>query len=229
MNVIKQKDLPSPAGVTKNKNIRIISLTDFKKLCGSDNQTKSLQKIPASLASSGMVRQLPDGTKLVNMRQLQARQLKLPSLQRPLEPTTILEESQGLNEPVALPTLPANHPASSSSLRGQVGTVQTIQLRPSLSAGSGQVPTNNGVTAGKPFVSATKLTSAKSPNVMPILTSSEICRQLHELRRQNEELRRRADSFQREKEEMLRRIDRLEQMVKVRLRKSYSYTDKCIR
>ncbi|KAH8349639.1 hypothetical protein KR084_003201 [Drosophila pseudotakahashii] len=216
MNVIKQKDLPSPAGVTKNKNIRIISLTDFKKLCGSDNQTKSLQKIPASLASSGMVRQLPDGTKLVNMRQLQARQLKLPSLQRPLEPTTILEESQGLNEAVVLPTLPANHPASSSSLRGQVGTVQTIQLRPSLSAGSGQVPTNNGVTPSKPFVSATKLTSAKSPNVMPILTSSEICRQLHELRRQNEELRRRADTFQREKEEMLRRIDRLEQMVLVR-------------
>lgn len=50
---------------------------------------------------------------------------------------------------------------------------------------------------------------------MPLLTSSEICRQLHELRRQNEDLRRRADSFQREKEEMLRRIDRLEQMVLV--------------
>ncbi|XP_016975861.1 GA-binding protein subunit beta-1 isoform X2 [Drosophila rhopaloa] len=216
MNVIRQKELPSPAGVTKNKNIRIISLTDFKKLCGSDSQTKSLQKIPASLASSGMVRQLPDGTKLVNMRQLQARQLKLPSLQRPLEPTTILDESQGLKEAVVTPTLPANHPASASSLRGQVGTVQTIQLRPSLMAGSGQGPTNNGVVPNKPLLSATKLPSPKPPNVMPLLTSSEICRQLHELRRQNEELRRRADSFQREKEEMLRRINRLEQMVLVR-------------
>ncbi|XP_052847898.1 GA-binding protein subunit beta-1 isoform X1 [Drosophila gunungcola] len=216
MNVIKQKELTSPAGVTKNKNIRIISLTDFKKLCGSDSQPKSLQKIPASLASSGMVRQLPDGTKLVNMRQLQARQLKLPSLQRPLEPTTILDDSPGLNEAVVPPTLPANHPASASSLRGQVGTVQTIQLRPSLTAGSGLSPTNNGVVPNKPFVSATKLPSAKTPSVMPLLTSSEICRQLHELRRQNEELRRRADCFQREKEEMLRRIDRLEQMVLVR-------------
>ncbi|XP_016960049.1 GA-binding protein subunit beta-1 isoform X2 [Drosophila biarmipes] len=216
MNVIKQKDLSSPAGVTKNKNIRIISLTDFKKLCGSDSQTKALQKIPASLASSGMVRQLPDGTKLVNMRQLQARQLKLPSLQRPLEPTTILEESHGPSEAVVQSTLPANNPTSGSSLRGQVGTVQTIQLRPSHSAGSGQVTTNNGVTPSKSFVSATKLPSSKSPNVMPLLTSSDICRQLHELRRQNEELRRRADSFQREKEEMLRRIDRLEQMVLVR-------------
>ncbi|XP_017066383.1 serine/threonine-protein phosphatase 6 regulatory ankyrin repeat subunit B isoform X2 [Drosophila eugracilis] len=216
MNVIKQKDIPSPAGVTKNKNIRIISLTDFKKLCGSDSQTKSLQKIPASLASSGMVRQLPDGTKLVNMRQLQARQLKLPSLQKPLEPTTIVEESHGLNESVVHSTLPANNLPSSSTLRGQVGTVQTIQLRPSLPAGSGQGTTNNGVASSKPFVNATKLSTAKSPHVMPLLSSSEICRQLHELRRQNEELRRRADSFQREKEEMLRRIDRLEQMVLVR-------------
>ncbi|XP_043651188.1 ankyrin repeat domain-containing protein 50 [Drosophila teissieri] len=214
MNVIKQKDLSSPAGVAKNKNIRIISLTDFKKLYGSDNQPKSLQKIPASLASSGMVRQLPDGTKLVNMRQLQARQLKLPSLQRPLEPT-LLEDSHSLNEAAIPAPLPSNHPASGSSLRGQVGTVQTIQLRPSLSAGSGQCTANNGAAPSKAIVNATKQPTAKSPNVMPLLTSSEICRQLHELRRQNEELRRRADSFQREKEEMLRRIDRLEQMVLV--------------
>ncbi|EDV50037.2 ankyrin repeat, PH and SEC7 domain containing protein secG isoform X6 [Drosophila erecta] len=214
MNVIKQKDLSSPAGVAKNKNIRIISLTDFKKLYGSDNQQKSLQKIPASLASSGMVRQLPDGTKLVNMRQLQARQLKLPSLQRPLEPT-LLEESHSLNESAVPSSLPSNHPASGSSLRGQVGTVQTIQLRPSLSAGSGQCIVNNGAAPSKAIINAPKQASTKSPNVMPLLTSSEICRQLHELRRQNEELRRRADSFQREKEEMLRRIDRLEQMVLV--------------
>ncbi|XP_017057867.1 inversin-A isoform X2 [Drosophila ficusphila] len=216
MNIIKQKDIQPPAGVTKNKNIRIISLTDFKKLCGSDSQTKSLQKIPASLASSGMVRQLPDGTKLVNMRHLQARQLKLPSLNRPLEPTTILDESHGINEAVVQNTLPTNHPASASSLRGQVGTVQTIQLKPSLTAGPGQSATNNGQPQSKPFTSATKLPSAKSPNVLPLLTSSEICRQLHELRRQNDELRRRADSFQREKEEMLRRINRLEQLVLVR-------------
>ncbi|KMY96641.1 ankyrin repeat, PH and SEC7 domain containing protein secG isoform X1 [Drosophila sechellia] len=213
MNVLKQKDLPSPAGVAKNKNIRIISLTDFKKLYGSDNTPKSLQKIPASLASSGMVRHLPDGTKLVNMRQLQARQLKLPSLQRPLDPNS-LEESHSQNE-AAVPTpQPSGHPASGSSLRGQVGTVQTIQLRPSLSAGSGQCTVNNGAAPAKTIVNATKQ-PPKSPNVMPLLTSSEICRQLHELRRQNEELRRRADSFQREKEEMLRRIDRLEQIVLV--------------
>lgn len=76
MNVIKQKESSSSAssagGVTKNKvcysqvlasrqqtfiiriyiyifkqNIRIISLTDFKKLC---DQPKSLQKIPGTLA-----------------------------------------------------------------------------------------------------------------------------------------------------------------------------------
>ncbi|KAH8379306.1 hypothetical protein KR009_004135 [Drosophila setifemur] len=215
MNVIKQKEptAPSPAGVSKNKNIRIISLTDFKKLCGTDNPPKSLQKIPASLASSGMVRQLPDGTKLVNMRQLQSRQLKLPSLQRPQEATII-------DEPPNESTMsqPASSPAAPSTLRGQVGTVQTIQLRPSpavVGSGSGQGATNNGMTS-KTVASAAKLSSAKAPNVMPLLTSSEICRQLHELRRQNEDLRRRVDTVQREKEDMLQRIVRLEQLVLIR-------------
>ncbi|XP_020801701.1 inversin-B [Drosophila serrata] len=218
MNVIKQKESPSssPSGVSKNKNIRIISLTDFKKLCGTDSQAKSLQKIPASMASSGMVRQLPDGTKLLNMRPLQSRQLKLPSLPKPIEPTTALDEPQHSNEATVPPTLPVNNPAS-ATLRGQVGTVQTIQLRPSLTNASGQGHTNNGVAAVKTAGgNALKLPSTKAPNVMPLLTSSEICRQLHELRRQNEDLRRRVDSFQREKEEMLRRIDRLEQLVLIR-------------
>ncbi|KAH8347546.1 hypothetical protein KR059_012482 [Drosophila kikkawai] len=216
MNVIKQKETPasSPSGVSKNKNIRIISLTDFKKLCGSDSQPKSVQKIPASMASSGMVRQLPDGTKLLNMRPLQSRQLKLPSLPKTMEPTTGLDESQHGIE-TAVP--PVNSSPASASLRGQVGTVQTIQLRPSPTIASGQGHTNNGVAAVKASGGSTlKLPSAKAPNVMPLLTSSEICRQLHELRRQNEDLRRRVDTFQREKEEMLRRIDRLEQLVLIR-------------
>lgn len=134
-----------------------------------------------------------------------------------MEPTTALDELQHGNETAGPPALPANNPASASSLRGQVGTVQTIQLRPSPTSASGQGHTNNGVTAGKTVGGSTlKLPSTKAPNVMPLLTSSEVCRQLHELRRQNEDLRRRVDSFQREKEEMLRRIDRLEQLVLIR-------------
>ncbi|BFF99850.1 inversin-B [Drosophila madeirensis] len=218
MNVIKQKEPAplSPAGVSKNKNIRIISLTDFKKLCGTDNQPKSLQKIPASLASSGMVRQLPDGTKLVNMRQLQSRQLKLPSVQRPPEPSIMDEQQQLLNEVIApsCQQAAAAHPATASTLRGQVGTVQTIQLRPSPAAGAALGTTSNGV-ASKAVANVAKLGS-KGPNAMPLMTSSEICRQLHDLRRQNEELRRRVDSFHREKEQMLKRIDRLEQLVFIR-------------
>ncbi|XP_033243953.1 ankyrin-1 isoform X3 [Drosophila miranda] len=218
MNVIKQKEPASsnPHGVSKNKNIRIISLTDFKKLCGTDNQPKSLQKIPASLASSGMVRQLPDGTKVVNMRQLQSRQLKLPSVQRTLEPS-MLDEQQHLLKDVISPSsqqAPAANPATASTLRGQVGTVQTIQLRPSPAAGAALGTTSNGV-ASKAVGNVAKL-GAKGANVMPLLTSSEICRELHELRRQNEELRRRVDSFHREKEQMVKRIDRLEHLVLIR-------------
>ncbi|XP_033239537.1 GA-binding protein subunit beta-1 isoform X1 [Drosophila pseudoobscura] len=218
MNVIKQKEPASsnPPGVSKNKNIRIISLTDFKKLCGTDNQPKSLQKIPASLASSGMVRQLPDGTKLVNMRQLQSRQLKLPSVQRTLEPSMLDEQQQLLNDIISPSSqqAPAVSPATASTLRGQVGTVQTIQLRPSPASGAALGTTSNGV-ASKAVGNVAKL-GAKGASVMPLLTSSEICRQLHDLRRQNEELRRRVDSFHREKEQMLKRIDRLEQLVFIR-------------
>ncbi|XP_068139899.1 uncharacterized protein Atac3 isoform X1 [Drosophila tropicalis] len=220
MNVIKQKESISPstcAGLTKNKNIRIISLTDFKKLCGSstDNQAKSVQKIPGSLASSGVVRQLSYATKLVNMRHLQSRQLKLPSLRKPLESGSTDEQQHLLNEAITTPISPHNL-AMSSTLRGQVGTVQTIQLRPSQSTGS--TSTNNGTA----FKNATRSNlrganelnaNTRAPNVMPLLTSSEICRQLHELRRQNDELRRSVDSIQKEKEEMRKRIEHLEQQV----------------
>ncbi|EDW66759.1 uncharacterized protein Atac3 isoform X2 [Drosophila virilis] len=220
MNVIKQKDSSSasPAGgVTKNKNIRIISLTDFKKLC---DQPKSLQKIPATLASSGVVRQLADGTKLVNMRQLQSRQLKLPS--RPIDSGAIDEQQQLLNEVIA--STVTHNPAATSTLRGQVGTVQTIQLRPSLAAGTAVGATNNGA-AIKPSATApmrsnlrtgNEFNTTKGPNVMPLATSSEIGRQLHELRRHNEELRRRMDVVQKEKEDMLLRIERLEQLMLIR-------------
>lgn len=58
--------------------------------------------------------------------------------------------------------------------------------------------------------------TTKGPNVMPLPTSSEIGRQLHELRRHNEELRRRMDVVQKEKEDMLLRIERLEQLMLIR-------------
>ncbi|EDV95507.1 GH15745 [Drosophila grimshawi] len=198
MNVIKQKESPSqsPAGgVTKNKYI---------------------------FCSSGVVRQLADGTKLVNMRQLQSRQLKLPAVPRPLEIGDIDEQQKLINE--ATNTTPTPNLAVASTMRGQVGTVQTIQLRPSPAAGTAVGATNNG-TANKSLGTAAirsslrsgnEFNTTKGPNVMPLLTSSEICRQLHELRRHNDELRRRVEIVQKEKEDMLLRIERLEQLVSVR-------------
>ncbi|KAL7733573.1 hypothetical protein ACLKA6_005040 [Drosophila palustris] len=222
MNVIKQKESPSPSpagGVTKNKNIRIISLTDFKKLC---DQPKSLQKIPATLASSGVVRQLADGTKLVNMRQLQSRQLKLPTVARTVDSVNLEEQQQLLSE--AMNTTPTLNPATTSTLRGQVGTVQTIQLRPSPTAGNPVGAINNGTANKTPSTSTmrtnlrsgSEVNPTKGPNVTPLLTSYEVCRQLQELRRHNDELRRRVEVVQKEKEDMLQRIERLEQLLLVR-------------
>ncbi|XP_033239538.1 GA-binding protein subunit beta-2 isoform X3 [Drosophila pseudoobscura] len=143
-------------------------------------------------------------------------ELKLPSVQRTLEPSMLDEQQQLLNDIISPSSqqAPAVSPATASTLRGQVGTVQTIQLRPSPASGAALGTTSNGV-ASKAVGNVAKL-GAKGASVMPLLTSSEICRQLHDLRRQNEELRRRVDSFHREKEQMLKRIDRLEQLVFIR-------------
>ncbi|XP_030385464.1 uncharacterized protein LOC115632452 isoform X2 [Scaptodrosophila lebanonensis] len=219
MNVIKRSEASTTAttGVTKNKNIRIISLSDFKKLCRRDSQTKCIQKIPATLASSGVIRQLSDGTKLVNMRQVQSRQLKLPTVHKKGEGGAIEDQQQMSNDAIT----PATNSPATTSTRGQVGTVQTLQLRPLSSTGV-SVVTNNGTTTKTttPTTFRTNMRSEsstmKAPNVMPLLSSSEICRQLHELRRQNEELRRRFDLVEREKEEMLHRIEQLEQLIIVR-------------
>lgn len=144
-------------------------------------------------------------------------QLKLPS--RSLENASNLDEQQHLvNEALH----GASVPNSATPLRGQVGTVQTIQLRPSpapagTAVGAGGVgATNNGTASKLPSGAALRTTATKSPNVMPLLNSSEICRQLHELRRHNEELRRRVELMQKEKEDMLQRIERLEQLMLVR-------------
>lgn len=54
-----------------------------------------------------------------------------------------------------------------------------------------------------------------SSAVIPLLTPNEICRQLLELRKQNEELRRKFELAQKEKEEMRQRLERLEELLLV--------------
>lgn len=141
---------------------------------------------------------------------------------RSVDSSAIDDQQQVLND-VIVPSATHN-PATASTMRGQVGTVQTIQLRPSPAAGTAVGATNNGI-ANKSSPNTTMRTNlrtgnefntTKGPNVMQFPTSTEICRQVHELRRHNEELRRRVDVMQKEKEDMLLRIERLEQLVLIR-------------
>lgn len=68
----------------------------------------------------------------------------------------------------------------------------------------------------KPIGGGQEVKSAgTSSAVIPLLTTTEICRQLLELRKQNEELRRKFDLAQKEKEEMRQRIERLEEIMLV--------------
>lgn len=70
------------------------------------------------------------------------------------------------------------------------------------------------ITPNKPPSQDSK-PAASSSSVIPLLTAPEICRQLLELRKQNEELRRKFDLAQKEKEEMRQRIERLEELLLV--------------
>lgn len=91
---------------------------------------------------------------------------------------------------------------------------QTIKLNCNGTAISGSVNSNNHEikTYSKPAPTG-NTTSASS--VIPLLTTPEICRQLLELRKQNEDLRRKFDLVQKEKEDFRQRLERLEELLLV--------------
>lgn len=61
-----------------------------------------------------------------------------------------------------------------------------------------------------------------SPTVISLLSVPEICRQLRELRKQNEELRRKFDIAQKEKEDIQQRLERLEGALLLEKTKNFS-------
>ncbi|TMW52796.1 hypothetical protein DOY81_002130 [Sarcophaga bullata] len=87
---------------------------------------------------------------------------------------------------------------------------QTIKLN-----SNGAINANNQEikTYSKP--TATGNTSTSASSVIPLLTTPEICRQLLELRKQNEDLRRKYDLVQKEKEDFRLRLERLEELLLV--------------
>lgn len=95
-----------------------------------------------------------------------------------------------------------------------MGTVQVRQMpithNLKVNNSNTNVKTTNNTAS-----SSSSTTTSSSSSVIPLLSTPEICRQLLELRKQNEELRRKFDLVQKEKEDLKQRLERLEELLLV--------------
>lgn len=98
-----------------------------------------------------------------------------------------------------------------------MGTVQVRQMpTPNIKANTSAI-SSDSTTHNQEVKTYTKTgaAAATSSSVIPLLTTPEICRQLLELRKHNEELRRKFDLVQKEKEDLRIRLERLEELLLV--------------
>ncbi|XP_023299781.2 basic-leucine zipper transcription factor B isoform X2 [Lucilia cuprina] len=256
------------SNIAKNKNIRIISLNDFKKLYGSTN-IKAMQKLPQTLSSQ----------RLVNVRQQgqsKIAQIKIDTKTDKITTTTSdeLDEDENLAHIIQIETkdndtdisdtrfqiqhvvqqqqqltpqtqsIPQQQPQQQQQqtlIKQQptvakqpvrivpakrvehMGTVQVRQQMPSTTTthnikantSIGGASNNTVNTANNTKSVGTQAQTNASSSVIPLLTTPEICRQLLDLRKNNEELRRKFDMVQKEKEELRQRLERLEELLLV--------------
>ncbi|XP_069967444.1 uncharacterized protein Atac3 isoform X3 [Bactrocera oleae] len=219
------------------KNVRIISLNDFKKFYGNTN-IKGVQKIPASMARqiSEEQRTLNPGNRQVytNTRTLAQRQLKSgQTVVKAEQPSTIIAEDDDIDSIIQLAPTDSDTELSDSEQAQQQQQQQQNQIQQKTTSisvqGTKQLlniaapPIIRQLTTKQGTLVGTKLNTSGGDAVKPqtgstvisLLSVPEICRQLYELRRQNDDLKRKFDAAQKEKEEMRQRLDRLEELLLV--------------
>ncbi|XP_067644865.1 uncharacterized protein Atac3 isoform X2 [Eurosta solidaginis] len=219
------------------KNVRIISLNDFKKIYGNTN-IKGVQKIPASMASERIIRTakpIIQEQRILNPRILPQRQLKTTQTVTKFEQSTATSLAEAIDIDAIIQLAPMDDDAEMSEQQQQQqmpkATTTSIQtpkqlLNPSVPPLVRQTSTN--ITRPSPHISSNRTHGGvgnentvkqqqKPPalNMCALLSVPEICRQIYELRRQNDELRRKFEASQKEKEEMCQRLDRLEELLLV--------------
>ncbi|XP_039965706.1 ankyrin repeat domain-containing protein 18A isoform X1 [Bactrocera tryoni] len=231
------------------KNVRIISLNDFKKFYGNTN-IKGVQKIPASMASERLarIRQISEEQRILNpgnrqvytnTRTLAQRQLKAgQTVVKTEQPSTIIAEDDDIDSIIQLAPTDSdtelsdsehtqqqqqqtqqaqkqNQPQQKLSNVSIQGTKQLLNIAaPQVIR---QLTTKQGTLVGtKLNMSGGEAAKPQAGStVISLLSVPEICRQLYELRRQNDDLKRKFDVAQKEKEEMRQRLDRLEELLLV--------------
>uniref|UniRef100_A0A1I8NHC2 Uncharacterized protein n=1 Tax=Musca domestica TaxID=7370 RepID=A0A1I8NHC2_MUSDO len=223
--------------VTKNKNIRIISINDFKKLYGNTN-LKTMQKLPQSVTSQQRVvnvrqpmqmkqQQVKLDMKSVDTgssRQQVAPQENIGVLEEDILPHIIQVSNKDENDIIELEAQ-KSHTLAKTVPSHQQSTIakQAVRLVPAKRVEHmNTVPVRQMNAAktiklnpSKPLPSQDSKSTPVAPSVIPLLTVPEICRQLLELRKQNDELRRKFEIAQKEKEELRLRLDRLEELLLV--------------
>ncbi|XP_061390334.1 putative uncharacterized protein DDB_G0271606, partial [Musca vetustissima] len=231
--------------VTKNKNIRIISINDFKKLYGNTN-LKTMQKLPQSVTSQQRV---INSRQPMQMKQQQVRyfvvkldmkcvdggsnrQQSVPQdniavLEEDILPHIIQVSSKDENDIIeheAQKTQAIVKTVPVPSHQQSTVPKQAVRLVPAKRVEHMNTVPVRQINAAKtiklnptkpPVNQESSKTTSFSPSVIPLLTVPEICRQLLELRKQNEELRRKFEIAQKEKEELRQRLDRLEELLLV--------------
>ncbi|XP_069967443.1 ankyrin repeat domain-containing protein 36B isoform X2 [Bactrocera oleae] len=226
------------------KNVRIISLNDFKKFYGNTN-IKGVQKIPASMASERLarIRQISEEQRTLNpgnrqvytnTRTLAQRQLKSgQTVVKAEQPSTIIAEDDDIDSIIQLAPTDSDTELSDSEQAQQQQQQQQNQIQQKTTSisvqGTKQLlniaapPIIRQLTTKQGTLVGTKLNTSGGDAVKPqtgstvisLLSVPEICRQLYELRRQNDDLKRKFDAAQKEKEEMRQRLDRLEELLLV--------------
>ncbi|XP_073843457.1 ada2a-containing complex component 3 isoform X2 [Musca autumnalis] len=225
--------------VTKNKNIRIISINDFKKLYGNTN-LKSMQKLPQSVTSQQRVinvrhpMQMKQQQVKLDMKSVDggsSRQHSVPQeniavLEEDIVPHIIQMSNKDENDIIELEAQKSQALVNAAPPSHQQPTIakQAVRLVPAKRVEHMSTMPVRQMNAAKtiklnptkpPQSQESKPTATASPSVIPLLTVPEICRQLLELRKQNEELRRKFEIAQKEKEELRQRLDRLEELLLV--------------
>ncbi|XP_036337184.1 ankyrin repeat domain-containing protein 18A-like isoform X1 [Rhagoletis pomonella] len=232
------------------KNVRIISLNDFKKFYGNTN-IKGVQKIPASMASDRLscIRPLTDEQRILNTgsrqiytapRLLAQRQLKSGQTVIKSDQTdTGTAEEDDIDSIIQLVPTDSDTEMSETDLSQQHHNQQQVQKQNHQQQKMSVTSTAHGAkqllnisapplvrqissNTAKQSIIANSRTNApgsdgKQPGatVISLLSVPEICRQLYELRRQNDELKRKFDTAQKEKDELRQRLDRLEELLLV--------------
>lgn len=147
------------------------------------------------------------------------------------QPSTIIAEDDDIDSIIQLaPTDSDTELSDSEQAQQQQQQNQIQQKTTSISVqGTKQLlniaapPIIRQLTTKQGTLVGTKLNTSGGDAVKPqtgstvisLLSVPEICRQLYELRRQNDDLKRKFDAAQKEKEEMRQRLDRLEELLLV--------------